>query len=166
MIDKAIETNCEALRNMLILPQPANALRYALLSPGGPVTASAFRYELGSTCHRSRLANICGHHSRVRQGHLAQRILLQRDGYRLLKGKSRSFGHGLRLNCRQQPHDGQHAQTESVASFQPCTPTARAGFIHAVLSSTISCVVWKLALFCTIAPTEQYLSSERRFLDG
>jgi hypothetical protein len=84
----------------------------------------------------------------------------QRDGHRLLKGKSRRLGRRFRPNYRQQRHDGQDAQSESVATFQLCTPTARAGFIHAVLSSTISYGMEAGALAPSLPPSSIYLRKD------
>ena len=140
-----------------LLPQFAAKDIDRIIAPGRGLRKSQMRHQ-----DRSCFANVSGRYPCVGQSHLAQRVLLQRDGYRLLKSEGRRLGRGLRRRGQQQCHEGQDAPSESVASSQLSTPTARAGFIHAVLSSTISYVVWKLAVFCTIAPTEQYFSSERR----
>ena len=92
----------------------------------------------------SRFANVCGRHSCVREGRLAQRVLLQRDLYRLLKRKRGGLRCWLSRGCLQEAQYGDGSWDEFDESFQPWTPAAgmTTGFIHSVFSSTslVGCV--------------------------
>src|SRR5450759_4041208 len=73
---------------------------------------------------RLRFANVYGRYSRVREGHLAQRVLLQRDLYRLLKRQGRGLYRLLGRGCFQEPQYGYDSQDELEWSSQLRTPAA------------------------------------------
>ena len=91
---------------------------------------------------RSRFANVGGSYFRVRERHLAQRVLFQRDLDRLLKGKGRGLRGGLSRGRLPEPQYGNGSQARLEASCQLSsqlwTPAVWIGLIHSVLSSTTS----------------------------
>ena len=63
-------------------------------------------------------------------------------------------------SSRHRNHEGVDKAAQ-IRNISARVTAGSAGFIHSVFSATISNVVGKLADFCTMAPTEQYFSSDK-----
>lgn len=88
--------------------------------------------------NRSGFADICGRYSRVSDGRLAERVLLQRNPYRLLQREGRGINGLLSMNRWRNPQCDCGRYDEFRGKLQLWAPVVWVVFIHSVFSSRIS----------------------------